>query len=510
MPLALAPQGRPFEFRSEIHLPLKAAYFDFDYNEAMVRKAAQRKKNAASKRNGLAIVLEIISQELDGHYVRTRTYSLVFTRTYDPFVRYGKSLYPYTSPNNAYNTFTWTILWDIENVSIPKYVNGADATKSLVNAVRSLRGNMYHDSVRRITAFTNLNRLTKAYKNELQTNGVHLYHCETAKRKDAADKALISELLLEARDLDPRNSGIVLISGDQDFAYPLASLRSNGFTTAVIAPQRISCSPLLVNIPHYVLSFRMDVLKEFMIAPTPSSSTVTNSSQTDIEDDSLFASPAMARKLAAQNGNGNKNNKNNNNSNGQNTQQNNTNNNGTTVATAAKKKWNVAKWTKTVARTGAGSFCVAAAIFLANSAIEVSGVSRDNSIIVGTVGALILIVQCALTWYFIQAEKKTQQMKNGNTNNNNTNNTTNNNNTNTKNGGNKKNNRQNQAPNGSNSNGSSSSNSNIGNGNGNRSSTSRSNSVTSNSNGKRYRNHNRNSPRRRRALCTTLTIPAHL
>ena len=161
--------------------------------------------------------------------------------------------------------FSWTVFWDIENVCIPGRYNGAQVSRAIVNTLMHIRNRQTPDTVRRIIVFVNTNRMPVTLRNELQSNGVLLYHVETKHRKDAADKCLITELCLTARDLRPP-AGICLLSGDQDFAYPLACIRGLGFATAVIAPNMIASSPLLMNVPDYVRSFEKDVMKNVIPA----------------------------------------------------------------------------------------------------------------------------------------------------------------------------------------------------------------------------------------------------
>lgn len=162
--------------------------------------------------------------------------------------------------------FAWTVLWDIENVPVPSEFNGAQVIRALIERLGRLRGvggasSELLDPVRRIIVFLNVATQRVSLLNELQSNGASLHHVETRGRKDAADKALITELCMLALEVQPP-AGIALLSGDQDFAYPLSTMRNRGFTTAVIAPNRSACSPLLMSVPDVVWSFRKDLLAD--------------------------------------------------------------------------------------------------------------------------------------------------------------------------------------------------------------------------------------------------------
>ncbi len=117
--------------------------------------------------------------------------------------------------------FSWTVLWDIENVPVPQEFNGVQVVRKLCAKLSKMRGPEHNDPVNRIVAITNISTLRVSLRNELQTNGVSLHHVETRGRKEAADKALITELCMSSFDKKPP-AGIALLSGDQDFAHCLA------------------------------------------------------------------------------------------------------------------------------------------------------------------------------------------------------------------------------------------------------------------------------------------------
>lgn len=83
---------------------------------------------------------------------------------------------------------------------------------------------------------------------------------ETRGRKDAADKALISDMCLLAVEHAPP-VGVVLMSGDADFAYALARLRGFGYFTVVVANGNgVKCGKLLREVPNVLWGLRKHVL----------------------------------------------------------------------------------------------------------------------------------------------------------------------------------------------------------------------------------------------------------
>lgn len=113
----------------------------------------------------------------------------------------------------------------------------------------------------RIIAAGNMLHLPVPLRNQLQASGVSLHHVETRGRKDATDKALITELCLLAAE-HPPPYGIALMSGDADFAYSLARMRNLGYFTVVVAGSRGKvCAALLKGVGNIVWGLREDVLQ---------------------------------------------------------------------------------------------------------------------------------------------------------------------------------------------------------------------------------------------------------
>lgn len=120
------------------------------------------------------------------------------------------------------------IFWDLENCPPAR---GADPT-TIVSIMREKLSE--HGPIKLIQGYAGLSRIPEPLKASLQSSGVQLIDVPI-QRKDAADKMLISDMVMFAVDNVPPQA-IVLISGDQDYAYPLAKLRLRGYKVILVMP----------------------------------------------------------------------------------------------------------------------------------------------------------------------------------------------------------------------------------------------------------------------------------
>lgn len=150
----------------------------------------------------------------------------------------------------------WVVFWDLENVAVPRGVTGHSFVHSLCARLTSV----CPGKIVRIVAAGNMFRLPVHLCNQLQASGVSLNHIETRGRKDAADKALITEICLLPSE-HPPPFGVALLTGDSDFAYALARMRHLGCFTVVVASTREKIGALLKGAGNVVWGLREDVLK---------------------------------------------------------------------------------------------------------------------------------------------------------------------------------------------------------------------------------------------------------
>jgi hypothetical protein len=120
------------------------------------------------------------------------------------------------------------IFWDLENCP-PAKGNDPVAIISLIR--EKLKG---FGPIKQIHGYAELSRIPEYLKASLQSSGVALIDVPI-QRKDAADKMIISDLVMFAVD-NPAPQTLILISGDQDYAYPIAKLRLRGYKIIVIVP----------------------------------------------------------------------------------------------------------------------------------------------------------------------------------------------------------------------------------------------------------------------------------
>ncbi|PXF48313.1 hypothetical protein BWQ96_01773 [Gracilariopsis chorda] len=153
--------------------------------------------------------------------------------------------------------FPWVVFWDLENVKIPSSLQPATFIHALRNALRTTAPTQSLNQtppILRFIAVTNVHATPLKVRTALQSNGISLLHVDSQTRKDACDKALITELCLLPREHSPP-MGVALLSNDVDFAYPLARLAALGYHTVVVTPRIEMISRTLATVPRTVLTF---------------------------------------------------------------------------------------------------------------------------------------------------------------------------------------------------------------------------------------------------------------
>ncbi|MFX1514314.1 MAG: NYN domain-containing protein, partial [Promethearchaeota archaeon] len=139
------------------------------------------------------------------------------------------------------------VFWDIENCQPPSIISGT----SLVQDLRlSL---LEFGSIRQIRAYADLKLLKGSLRLELQRSGIQLLDVPSTK-KDSADKMMLTDMLMFALDYPPPQR-IVLISGDQDFAYTLARLRNIGYEIVLIIPP-VGAHPTLRAQADFIINWQ--------------------------------------------------------------------------------------------------------------------------------------------------------------------------------------------------------------------------------------------------------------
>jgi len=100
--------------------------------------------------------------------------------------------------------------------------------------LEALRASGYAGVLRGYTAFGDMALLRPTVRRQLSSTGVRLSDVPSG-RKDAADRALLLDLMLFARDTPPP-AVVLLITGDRDFAPSAHRLTQLGYTVLLSAP----------------------------------------------------------------------------------------------------------------------------------------------------------------------------------------------------------------------------------------------------------------------------------
>jgi len=163
--------------------------------------------------------------------------------------RYQLNTNPLNSVSTVPQKCVVRVLWDLENVKVPKHLGGIRTVSALNNFLRSVGlGGVGTDT--RITAFFAQGRVAKAVVQALDKAAVELVWVST-KREDA-DRKLGTRIMQEMSVLPPQSTTIVVISSDQDFRTHIQQLNNGGFKSVVIhdAPDKSNWSETLVLHAH--------------------------------------------------------------------------------------------------------------------------------------------------------------------------------------------------------------------------------------------------------------------
>ena len=123
------------------------------------------------------------------------------------------------------------VLWDVENIQVPKRLGGLRTVAALSSFLRSV--NLMGQGVdARITAFFLPTRMPKGVVQELDKAAVEMVWV-SSKREDA-DRKLGMRIMQEMAVLPPASTTFVVISSDADFRTHIQQLSNQGFAAIVI------------------------------------------------------------------------------------------------------------------------------------------------------------------------------------------------------------------------------------------------------------------------------------
>ncbi|XP_019423417.1 PREDICTED: uncharacterized protein LOC109332813 [Lupinus angustifolius] len=157
-----------------------------------------------------------------------------------------------------------SILWDIENCSIPTDVRPEDVAGNIRMALQVhpiIKG-----AVMMFSAYGDFNAFPRRLREGCQRTGVKLIDVPNG-RKDAADKAILVDMFLFALD-NPPPSSIMLISGDVDFAPALHILGQRGYTVILVIPAGVGVSSALCNAGKFVWDWPSVARGEGFVPPS--------------------------------------------------------------------------------------------------------------------------------------------------------------------------------------------------------------------------------------------------
>jgi hypothetical protein len=125
------------------------------------------------------------------------------------------------------------VLWDIENVAVPKELGGMKTVSNLSDFLKS-KGWSGSGIDTRVTAFFNPAQRSISEKviNELDKAGVELIW--VSKKREDADRKLTMRISQEMQVLTPSITTFVIISSDQDFTRQMQLLQNAGFYVVII------------------------------------------------------------------------------------------------------------------------------------------------------------------------------------------------------------------------------------------------------------------------------------
>ncbi|KAF9533388.1 NYN domain-containing protein [Crepidotus variabilis] len=134
------------------------------------------------------------------------------------------------------------IFWDYENCNAPANASGYLLASNIAALARPYGTIKQFRAYLEITEQSASSRST-TLRSELQSSGVSLVDCPHNGRKEVADKMLLVDMLAYAID-NPAPATMVIISGDRDFAYALATLKLRRYRL------------VLITLPHAHASLR--------------------------------------------------------------------------------------------------------------------------------------------------------------------------------------------------------------------------------------------------------------
>jgi len=143
----------------------------------------------------------------------------------------GRSVAQQLAPSSNSAVKAVRVLWDIENIAVPKKIGGVETVKRIKDFLKShgLSG-IGIDS--RIAVFFNPSKISKQLIKELDAASVELVWISN--KVEDADRKLVARISQEMAVLPAASTTFVLISSDKDFRSQLQILTGAGYCTIVV------------------------------------------------------------------------------------------------------------------------------------------------------------------------------------------------------------------------------------------------------------------------------------
>ncbi|KAJ8610362.1 hypothetical protein CTAYLR_003860 [Chrysophaeum taylorii] len=196
------------------------------------------------------------------------------------------------------DTEACAVFWDLENCQV-----GRDASPVAVvaNLKKQLR---QYGQLKLFRAYADLSTVKASHREELQLAGVAL-HDIPGHRKDAADKAIVVDMLCFA--IDYRSPAtLVLVSGDRDLGVVVSRLSDRGYRVVLVHPSDAQLSPILRSVVGVCIPWaelQQDASGTLIAANAPTSAKAEQStpsseprSDSTIREDTL--PPLIAEKIS--------------------------------------------------------------------------------------------------------------------------------------------------------------------------------------------------------------------
>lgn len=165
------------------------------------------------------------------------------------------------------------VLWDLENIAVPKNMDPSTAVAAIRNSLRSF--GLTRSCIQVYGTRDILSKGDEKKRAELTASGCHVIDTPHDGKKETADKMLLTDAALWAAD-HPPPAKLVFLTSDSDMSYLMSLLRSRGYTVILVYSN--TATQRLQNAASVCLHWERDVLnmmpplnpgRSILCAPSP-------------------------------------------------------------------------------------------------------------------------------------------------------------------------------------------------------------------------------------------------